>query len=102
MTIGQTVDHRERFRELAAIQLPRLYSLARRLIGDEAEDAVQDALLKAFERFDQLEDEGAAGKQEFEITWSFHRSVSRVWGWLGGRPVPVRARIISRRSHWRQ
>ena len=61
MTIGQTVDHRERFRELAAVQLPRLYSLARRLIGDEAEDAVQDALLKAFERFDQLEDERAAG-----------------------------------------
>ena len=61
MTIGQTVDKRERFRELAAAELPRLYSLARRLIGDEAEDAVQDALLKAFERFDQLEDEGAAG-----------------------------------------
>jgi RNA polymerase sigma-70 factor, ECF subfamily len=61
VTIGQTVDQRERFRELAAVQLPRLYSLARRLIGDEAEDAVQDALLKAFERFDQLEDERAAG-----------------------------------------
>jgi RNA polymerase sigma-70 factor (ECF subfamily) len=61
VTIGQTVDQRERFRELATDQLPRLYSLARRLIGDEAEDAVQDALLKAFRRFHQLEDERAAG-----------------------------------------
>jgi RNA polymerase sigma-70 factor (ECF subfamily) len=59
--IGQTLDRRERFRELAVEQLPRLYSLARRLIGDDAEDAVQDALLRAFERFDQLEDERAAG-----------------------------------------
>src|SRR5687768_2526834 len=31
--IGQTVDRRD-FQELAAPQLPRLYSLARRLIGD--------------------------------------------------------------------
>ncbi|MGH2787820.1 MAG: RNA polymerase sigma factor [Actinomycetota bacterium] len=61
MPIGQTLDRRERFRELAVEQLPRLYSLARRLIGEDAEDAVQDALLKAFERFDQLEDERAAG-----------------------------------------
>jgi RNA polymerase sigma-70 factor (ECF subfamily) len=60
VTIGQTVDQRERFRELATDQLSRLYSLARRLIGDEAEDAVQDALLKAFERFDQLENDRAA------------------------------------------
>jgi RNA polymerase sigma-70 factor, ECF subfamily len=43
------------FRALAADQLPRLYSLARRLVGDEAEDAVQDALLKAFRAFDRLE-----------------------------------------------
>jgi RNA polymerase sigma-70 factor (ECF subfamily) len=57
--IGQTVDRRD-FQEFAAPQLSRLYSLARRLIGDEAEDAVQDTLLKAFEHFDQLKDERAA------------------------------------------
>lgn len=45
---------RERFRELASSQLPRLYSIARRLVGDDAEDAVQDCLLKAFEHYDQL------------------------------------------------
>jgi RNA polymerase sigma-70 factor (ECF subfamily) len=45
----------EEFRRLAAGQLPRLYSLARRLVGDEAEDAVQDSLLKAFRALDRLE-----------------------------------------------
>jgi RNA polymerase sigma-70 factor, ECF subfamily len=45
----------ERFRVLAEEQLPRLYTIARRLVGDEAEDAVQDALLKAYRSFDRLE-----------------------------------------------
>ena len=40
--------------ELAREQLPRLYSIARRLVGDEAEDAVQDALLKAFHGYGGL------------------------------------------------
>jgi RNA polymerase sigma-70 factor (ECF subfamily) len=44
----------ESFRELASAQLPRLYSIARRLVGDDAEDAVQDCLLKGYERYDQL------------------------------------------------
>ncbi|OAH09846.1 ECF RNA polymerase sigma factor SigR [Streptomyces jeddahensis] len=37
-------------------QLPRLYWTARTLVGDDAEDAVQDCMVKAFERFDQLND----------------------------------------------
>jgi RNA polymerase sigma-70 factor, ECF subfamily len=48
------------FRDLAREQLPRLLSIARRLVGDDAEDAVQDCLLKAFQKFDQLHDPGAA------------------------------------------
>ena len=51
---------KERFRVLAERQLPRLYTIARRLVGDDAEDAVQDALLKAFKAFDRLEHAGAA------------------------------------------
>ena len=51
---------KERFRLLAQAQLPRLYTIARRLVGDDAEDAVQDALLKAYRAFDQLE-HAAAG-----------------------------------------
>ena len=42
------------FHELASAQLPRLYSIARRLVGDDAEDAMQDCLLKRFERYGQL------------------------------------------------
>jgi RNA polymerase sigma-70 factor (ECF subfamily) len=50
-----SAEQKERFRELAAAELPRLYGTARRLVGDEAEDAVQDCLLKAFRGFDRLE-----------------------------------------------
>jgi RNA polymerase sigma-70 factor, ECF subfamily len=50
---------KERFRVLAESQLPRLYAIARRLVGDEAEDAVQDALLKGYRAFDKLEHGGA-------------------------------------------
>jgi RNA polymerase sigma-70 factor (ECF subfamily) len=59
---GEAVDGvtAEQFRELARQQLPRLYSLARRLVGDDAEDAVQDCLLKAFQRYHQLIDPMAA------------------------------------------
>jgi RNA polymerase sigma-70 factor (ECF subfamily) len=49
----------ETFRELAESQLPRLYALARRLVGDEAEDAVQDCLLKAYRSFGRLEHHAA-------------------------------------------
>jgi RNA polymerase sigma-70 factor (ECF subfamily) len=51
---------KERFRLLAEEQLPRLYTIARRLVGDDAEDAVQDALLKAYRGFDRLEHPSAA------------------------------------------
>jgi RNA polymerase sigma-70 factor (ECF subfamily) len=61
VTSRTTVEEKERFRDLVRGQLPRLYSLARRLVGDDAEDAVQEALLKAFRRFDQLNDENAGG-----------------------------------------
>lgn len=52
-------DELEVFRSLARTQLPRLYSLARRIVGDDAEDAVQDSLIKAFQRLDQLRDPAA-------------------------------------------
>ena len=51
---------KERFRVLAEGQLPRLYTVARRLVGDDAEDAVQDTLLKAFRSFDRLQHPAAA------------------------------------------
>jgi RNA polymerase sigma-70 factor (ECF subfamily) len=51
---------KERFRVLAESQLPRLYKIARRIVGDDAEDVVQDTLLKAYRAFDSLE-HAAAG-----------------------------------------
>lgn len=48
------------FRQLAERELPRLYHLARRLVRDEAEDAVQDCLFKAYRSFDRLEHPAAA------------------------------------------
>jgi RNA polymerase sigma-70 factor (ECF subfamily) len=60
MTTGTYVDERERFRVLATDQLPRLYAIARRQVGEDAEDAVQECLLKAFQKFSRLEDPGAA------------------------------------------
>jgi RNA polymerase sigma-70 factor (ECF subfamily) len=50
----------KRFRVLAERELPRLYGLARRLVGDEAEDVVQDCLLRAYRSFAQLEREQAS------------------------------------------
>lgn len=44
------------FRSLASPMLPRLYSIARRISGDDAEDAVQECLLKAFRAYPGLKD----------------------------------------------
>lgn len=47
------------FTQAARTQLPRLYSLARRLVGDEAEDLVQECLLKAYRGYEDLRDPDA-------------------------------------------
>ena len=52
----------DEFRALAERELPRLYALARRLVGDEAEDVVQECLLRAYRSFSQLEHEQAGSK----------------------------------------
>jgi RNA polymerase sigma-70 factor (ECF subfamily) len=49
----------ERFRVLAERELPRLYGLARRLVGQDAEDVVQECLLRAYRGFARLENEQA-------------------------------------------
>lgn len=59
MLDARNTSAKERFRVLAESQLSRLYTIARRLVGDDAEDAVQDALLKAYRAFDRLDHPGA-------------------------------------------
>lgn len=61
-TVGRGVSEEGRsFREVVQPHLPMLYGLACRLTGDDAEDAVQECLVKAFKAFDGLRDEAAAG-----------------------------------------
>ncbi len=43
------------FSDLALASLPRIYRLARRLAGDGAEDLVQETLMRAYQRFQQLQ-----------------------------------------------
>lgn len=52
---------RAEFKEVVRPHLGALYGLACQLVGDKAEDAVQEALAKAFRGFDQLQDRAAAG-----------------------------------------
>lgn len=55
-----TESTRTEFAAMAREQLPWLYSLARRLVGEQAEDAVQECLIKAYRGFDGLRDAQAA------------------------------------------
>ena len=77
MASATAVDKREAFRALAKEQLPRLYSLARRLVGDDAEDVVQDALMKAYKRFDQLANPDAASAWLVSILVNSSRDLGR-------------------------
>jgi len=52
---------KEAFERLARDQLPRLYSLARRLADEGAEDLVQECLLRAYRSFGTLADAEAGG-----------------------------------------
>jgi RNA polymerase sigma-70 factor (ECF subfamily) len=71
------VDKREAFRVLAEQQLPRLYSVARRLVGDDAEDAVQETLMKAYQKYDQLEDAEAGPAWLVSILINSSRDLGR-------------------------
>lgn len=71
MYVGSVIDMseaalrdrtKEAFQELVLAELPALYSLARRLVRDGAEDLVQEALLQAFRAFGTLKEDAAAGR----------------------------------------
>jgi RNA polymerase sigma-70 factor (ECF subfamily) len=53
---------KEAFRELVDTEMAGLYSLARRLVRDGAEDLVQEALLQAYRSFAGLREDAAAGR----------------------------------------
>jgi RNA polymerase sigma-70 factor (ECF subfamily) len=60
--IGDRDRTKDAFQRLAAAELPGLYSLARRLVREGAEDLVQEALTRAYRSFGTLKDDRAAGR----------------------------------------
>lgn len=64
---------REAFQALATAELPRLLALARRLCGDDAEDLVQEALLRGYRSYASLNDDQAAGGWIRSILVNVHR-----------------------------
>ncbi len=54
-------EHRTRLQQLARDELPGLYALAWHLAGPQAEDLVQEALLRACRSIDSLRDPDRAG-----------------------------------------
>ncbi|MCA1709857.1 MAG: sigma-70 family RNA polymerase sigma factor [Actinobacteria bacterium] len=61
MRTGVTNEQKEAFQAIAKMHLDRLYGTARRLVGDDAEDVVQETLMKAYQSFGQLQDRDSAG-----------------------------------------
>jgi len=61
------------FEVVAREQLPRLYGLARRLVGDEAEDLVQESLMRGYRSFDTLKSPASAGPWLTAILVNAHR-----------------------------
>lgn len=53
---------KDSFQRLAAAQLQPLYSLARRLVRDGAEDLVQETLIRAYRSFGSLKEDDAAAR----------------------------------------
>lgn len=53
-------NERPGFQQVARDQIPWLYVLAHRLAGQRADDVVQDCLIKAYRKYDTLEDVDAA------------------------------------------
>jgi RNA polymerase sigma-70 factor (ECF subfamily) len=53
---------KEAFQALVRTELPGLYSLARRLVRDGAEDLVQETLLQAYRGFGRLHEDAAGGR----------------------------------------
>lgn len=60
--VGSTTTQKDAFEAMALVQLPRLYSLARRLSGEGAEDLVQECLMRAYRSFDSLSAPEASGR----------------------------------------
>src|SRR5712691_9490949 len=66
-------DEAPSFQDIAREHLPRLYGLARRLAGDDAEDLVQECLMRAYRSFRSIRKSEAAGAWLSAILVNCHR-----------------------------
>jgi RNA polymerase sigma-70 factor, ECF subfamily len=73
----RTPRTKDAFQVLARAQLPRLLALARRLTRDEAEDLVQEALLRGYLGYAGLEADEAGGRWLRVILVNVHRDRER-------------------------
>jgi RNA polymerase sigma-70 factor (ECF subfamily) len=92
-------DPAEEFRALAREQLPRLLAIARRVVGDDAEDVVQECLLNAFRRFGQLHDRAAGPAWLARILLNCCHDLGRA---RARRPLEVEVEEIERFSLFRK
>src|SRR6266511_1349328 len=60
--IGIQDRTKEAFQSMAVGELPALYSLARRLVRDGAEDLVQETLIRAYRSFGALKEDEAGAR----------------------------------------
>lgn len=62
LVLRTEAEIKDAFQRLALREIPGLYSLARRLVSDGAEDLVQETLLRGYRSFGGLKDEAAGGR----------------------------------------
>ena len=65
--MGTSGSELRRFERLALPHLSRLVAFARRFSAADADDYVQEALVRAFRSFDQVADEGAVRSWLYRI-----------------------------------
>ncbi|HEX9411256.1 MAG TPA: sigma-70 family RNA polymerase sigma factor [Actinomycetota bacterium] len=70
-------DDAPTFQDVAREHLPRLYGLARRLAGEDAEDLVQECLMRGYRKFGSLEKAESAGAWLSTILVNCHRDRMR-------------------------
>ncbi|MBA3729101.1 MAG: sigma-70 family RNA polymerase sigma factor [Actinobacteria bacterium] len=70
-------DDASSFQDIARDHLPRLYALARRLSGADAEDLVQECLMRGYRAFASLHKTEAAGAWLSAILVNCHRDQVR-------------------------
>lgn len=90
--VSARVGDAEAFRVWVHPHLPLMRGLARRLVGDDAEDVVQEALVRAWRRW-HLFDEGRGSAPAWLLTLTA-RAASRQWRTRSRHPLSLLTRSV--------